>query len=83
MGLTNIERMHLLMSTRVSFGSPFQSTRKYQILFQHPRHSMFKGSRNGLIVKVHLAEVDVRPDLGDTVLHLRDGVHQHVMAAPV
>ena len=43
---------------------------------------MFKGSRNRLIVKVHLAEVDVRPDLGDTVLHLRDGVHQHVMAAP-
>ena len=43
---------------------------------------MFKESRNELIVKVHLAEVDVRPDLGDTVLHLRDGVHQHVMAAP-
>ena len=44
---------------------------------------MFKGSRNRFLVKVHLAEVDVRPDLGDTVLHLRDGVHQHVMAAPV
>ena len=45
--------------------------------------SSLKGSRKGLIVKVHLAEVDLRPDLGDAVLHLRDGVHQQVMAAPV
>ena len=66
---------------------PYQSTnvktRKYQILFQHLHPSVLKGSRKGLIVKVHLAEVDLRSDLGDAVLHLRDGVHQQVMAAPV
>ena len=30
----------------------------------------------------HLAEVDLGANLGDTVLHLRDRVHQEVVAAP-
>ena len=35
------------------------------------------------MVKFYLAEVDLSANLGDAVLHLRDGVHQQVMAAPV
>ena len=31
---------------------------------------------------IHLAEINAGADPGDAVLHLWDGVHQHVMAAP-
>ena len=97
MGLIDSERMHLLMSKRVTL--VYQSVSFLKLVSENDKRKRVKSkeynitstllnpfsrkSRNALMVKFYLAEVDLSANLGDAVLHLRDGVHQQIMAAPV